>query len=212
MIDRFEDRASRDGDSDVAFAALCQLVREASRGAPLPLPLIAAIARALGGDDVEALRVRGCELNAAGLCAAARAQLVAMIDADPARWASLLAPVLVSASSEDPAMAALVARVSAVGDEAGLVALRAVAAAVGDREGDFALRRPAGLRPDMPLFAVIERVLHESPSPAQRALARGIAGPWSWTADELARVITESREDERPSEELDALARYLSPA
>lgn len=212
MIDRSKEMTSHHPLSDAEFAELCQRVREASRGGPPTLPLIAAIARSLDGRDVEALHFRGCELNAAGLCAAARAQLVAMIDADPAQWASLLAPVMVSASSDDPAIAALVARVIAVSEESARVALRAVAAAVGDREGDFALRKPAGLRPDMPLFAVIERVLRGAPSPEQRALARRVAGPWSWTADELALAMTESREDERPSEEIDALARYSSPA
>lgn len=193
---------------DMDFGQVTLIAERQLKEGTLSEPLLEALCRSLDTHDVETVRERACALASVGFNKRTHPTLVKKLEAAPARWAPLIAPMLTTASSDDASLAHLVARVMAVSAQTALVVLRAIAAVVGDPYGEFTMRKPAGLRPDLPLFGVVEAALRHEAEPV-RQMARTISGPWTWSADELNTAITESRADERPTEELAALERYV---
>jgi tetratricopeptide (TPR) repeat protein len=111
------------------------------------------------------------------------------LEARPLERVALLDVLLTWTSLEQPLVASLVASLVARDEATATATLRKLAASLAAPYPDHFEKKPVGLRPRMPLFAVVQACRRDERA-AVAAAADAVPGPWQWNAEELEQAAS----------------------
>ncbi|MDC0675712.1 TPR end-of-group domain-containing protein [Nannocystis radixulma] len=112
------------------------------------------------------------------------------LEARPLERVALLDVLLTWTRLEQPFVASLVASLVARDEATATATLRKLAASLAAPYPDHFWQKPWGLRPTMPLYAVVQACRRDERA-AVVAAADAVPGPWHWNAEELEQAASD---------------------